>query len=179
MGPSEPPGLSGVAELSQWTGQFPQGHPSLGLPAKKFFLQTSDAVSNLHKQPSHLPSPSCKSSLKTKQNTFGEKAMPSSRRLAWWWNLQAPDAWRRLWALPRPTCHTTQAPTSLPDRWERLALPLALLVFLLRNNVRVYRPFPNICRDTEDPEIFLPLGILPSQPCLPPFLVCPIHSLSP
>ena len=71
-----------MAELSQWTGQFPQGHPGLGLPAKKFFLQTSDAVSNLHKQPSHLPSPSCKSSLKTKQNTFGEKAMPSSRRLA-------------------------------------------------------------------------------------------------
>ena len=114
-----------------------------GTQASAFLQRNSSSrrqmLSAISTSTSHLPSPSCKSSLKTKQHTFGGKAMPSSRGLALVCNLQAPDAGRRLRALPRPRCHAARAPTSLWDSWKGLARPLALFVSLLRNNVRADR----------------------------------------
>lgn len=93
------------------------GGTGLGLLEKSLFLPRSDAVSKLDQKQSHLPSPSCNISLKTKHDRFGERAVgaPKARPQAGW---QVGEAW--VFAEAPTSPHTS---THLLGSWEGLALP--------------------------------------------------------
>lgn len=120
----------GVAELSQWTGQCPGGS-GLTLPAK----ETSSEVrccQQTQQEASHLPSPSCNSSFKTKHNnTFGKRAEPNPKAWPYGWNSRPLADGERL--PHHSTWHSSPWGTDGADSAPTPQTPLA---FLLRKNSR-------------------------------------------